>query len=156
MPSRFHQRGVSRSSRTWEAGCDGREEAQRACAPTKASSRTAKACGPDLPTLGSSRRRCLRIAPATVARKARTPRRARHKPKTIAQGAPACSAVPVVSNSCAFYLCTRGCGCGQHPVLPAPSLQGRPNDQAKLGHSCREIAVCCSQTGRDGVRFGWA
>jgi hypothetical protein len=85
------------------------------------------------PTLGSSRRGCLRITPMTVARKARTPGRARHKPKTIARGAPACSAVPVVSNSCAFYPCTRGYGCGQHPVLPAPSLAGRPNDWAKLG-----------------------
>jgi hypothetical protein len=30
--SRLHRRGVSRSSRTWEAGCGGREAAQRASA----------------------------------------------------------------------------------------------------------------------------
>ena len=30
-PSRSHMRGASRSSRTLEAGCDGRENAQRAC-----------------------------------------------------------------------------------------------------------------------------
>jgi len=39
------------------AGCGGREGAQRAMsAPTKASSRTAKSCGPDPPTLGPSLR----------------------------------------------------------------------------------------------------
>jgi hypothetical protein len=53
------ERGVSRSSRTWEAGCGGREAAQRACAWTKAASRTAKPCGPVPPTLGSSLARRL-------------------------------------------------------------------------------------------------
>src|SRR5258708_19099854 len=24
--------------------------------------------------------------------------------------------------SCAFYLCTRGCGCGRHPAFPTPSF----------------------------------
>ena len=41
--------------------------------------------------------------------------------KTIAQGRPGDSAKPVVSNSRAFYTCTRGHGCGEHPAFPAPS-----------------------------------
>jgi hypothetical protein len=49
--SRLHMRGASRSSRTLEAGCDGRD-----CPlDERRNSRTAKACGPDPPTLGSSR-----------------------------------------------------------------------------------------------------
>ena len=30
--------------------------------------------------------------------------------------------VPVVTCSCAFFFCTRGCGCGVHPAFPAPSI----------------------------------
>ncbi|MFY9954739.1 MHYT domain-containing protein [Bradyrhizobium sp.] len=32
------------------------------------------------------------------------------------------SGEPVVTNSCAFYFRTRGCGCIGHPAFPAPSL----------------------------------
>jgi hypothetical protein len=49
-------RGVSRSSRTWAAGCGGRKERQRRGRLL----RTAKSCGPDAPTLASSRWRQLR------------------------------------------------------------------------------------------------
>ena len=45
-------------------------------------------------------------------KKARSPERARRKPlKPIAQGRPDRFGTPVVTNSCAFYFCTRGCGC---------------------------------------------
>jgi hypothetical protein len=38
----------------------------------------------------------------------------------------------VVTNACAFYHCTRGCGCAKHPAFPAPSaFEGETN--AKLG-----------------------
>src|SRR5690242_18583445 len=58
------------------AGCGGREGAQRAVsAPTKASSRTTKSCGPDLPTLGSSL--AVMICKAMEAIKPGTPGRAR-------------------------------------------------------------------------------
>jgi hypothetical protein len=50
VPSRF-TRGVSRSSRTSGAGCDGRFSVRQTSAPEK---RTAKSCGPDAPTLASS------------------------------------------------------------------------------------------------------
>ena len=53
--SRFRWRGASRSSRTWEAGCDGREGAQRGLPRRrKHSLRTAKSCCPGTPTLVSS------------------------------------------------------------------------------------------------------
>ena len=42
--------------------------------------RTAKSCGPDIPTLISSRPMMLRITPVTVARKPGSPRRSRKKP----------------------------------------------------------------------------
>ena len=54
-------RGVSRSSRTLDAGSGGRE----ACNRRLRVSRTAKSCGPDASTLAPSWRRCSRIAPAT-------------------------------------------------------------------------------------------
>src|SRR5437763_8406600 len=28
--------------------------------------------------------------------------------------------------SCAFFVCARGCGCGEHPAFPAPSAFSRP------------------------------
>jgi hypothetical protein len=49
-PPRFHRRDVSRSSRTLDAGCDGRAGFARRAKPA----RMAKPCGPDPPTLGSS------------------------------------------------------------------------------------------------------
>src|SRR5580692_2773556 len=51
--------------------------------------------------------------------KARSPGRARSKPlKPFAQGMPECLGEPVVTNSCAFLLCTRGCGCADAPGIP--------------------------------------
>jgi hypothetical protein len=51
--------------------------------------------------------------------------------KTIARGMPDVSGVTVVTNACAFYHCTRGCGRAERPAFPAPSeLRGR-NEQAK-------------------------
>ena len=104
------------SSRTLGAGCDGREGNARRARPV----RTAKSCGPDLPTLGSSlpvmigKRRWLK---SPVHRGEREISR-----KTIAQGMSDRFDVPVVTNACAFYQCTRGCGCVAHPAFPAPSL----------------------------------
>jgi hypothetical protein len=48
--------------------------------------RTAKSCGPDTPTLVSSRREM--IAPARGARKPGSPKSAKDTVKTIAQGRP--------------------------------------------------------------------
>jgi hypothetical protein len=44
---------------------------------------------------------------------------------------PDVSGVTVVTNACAFYHCTRGCGRAERPAFPGPSeLRGR-NEQAK-------------------------
>src|SRR5438552_2137660 len=64
--SRLTKRGVSRSSRTLGAGCDGRGGVARRAT----TSRTAKPCGPDAPTLASSlrvvtRRRRWQESPVT-------------------------------------------------------------------------------------------
>jgi hypothetical protein len=61
-PSRLDKRGASRWSRTLSAGCDGRGGALR----RSASMRTAKPCGPDVPTLALRSRKYPRT---TVARK---------------------------------------------------------------------------------------
>src|SRR5579863_7770560 len=77
------KRGVSRSSRTLSAGCDGRFGLRHDEPQAK---RMAKSCGPDISTLISSRRD---DPPAMVARKPDSPRRARRKPlKPFARGMP--------------------------------------------------------------------
>jgi hypothetical protein len=86
------------------AGCDGRGGFKRRMKPW----RTAKSCGPDTPTLVSS---LLDDQQATVAKE--PGHRGEHEisRNTIAQGVPDCFGVPVVTCSCAFFICTRGCGC---------------------------------------------
>ena len=42
--------------------------------------------------------------------------------KTIARGMPETFGNPVVTNSCAFYFRTRGCGRAKRPAFPAPSV----------------------------------
>ena len=76
---------------------------------TSAATRTAKSCGPDLPTLGSSL--CVTSAQATVAKKPGTPRRARISRQTNRAGNAGCFGVPVVTCLRAFFHCTQGCGC---------------------------------------------
>jgi hypothetical protein len=56
-------------------------------------------------------------------KKARSPGRARNKPlKPLRAGMPGDPGATVVTNSCAFYLCARGCGCNGHPAFPTPSM----------------------------------
>jgi hypothetical protein len=80
-------RGVSRSSRHVGAGCDGCLLRQVLRHRAKARQRTAKSCGPGAATLALRRRS---IPPATGARKAASPGRARISRKTIARGKPGC------------------------------------------------------------------
>ena len=55
-------------------------------------------------------------------KQARSPGRARRKPlKPSRAGMPGDPGATVVTNSCAFYFCTRGCGCVGHPAFPTPS-----------------------------------
>jgi hypothetical protein len=55
-------------------------------------------------------------------KKARSPGRARNKPLKPLRREGGCSGEPVVTHSCAFYLCARGCGCNGHPAFPAPPV----------------------------------
>ena len=55
--------------------------------------------------------------------------------KTIAQGMPERSALPVVTMLvCFFSLAHKAAGAALHPAFPAPSCRLRDNDHAKLGH----------------------
>src|ERR1700758_2030093 len=82
--------------------------------------RTAKACGPDLPTLGSSSWIFLR---ATVAIKPGHRGERAISRKTIAQGRPECFGVPVFTRVLsAFYLAREAAGAIVHPAFPAPSI----------------------------------
>ena len=85
--------------------------------------RTAKSCGPDIPTLisGATRKRChprRQESPVSGASTKETVR-------TIARGMPGGSGVTVVTNLCAFLLCTQGCGRACRPAFPAPSAMGK-------------------------------
>jgi hypothetical protein len=112
--------------------------------------RTAKSCGPDIPTLISSRQQCLRIAPATVTKK--PVRRGEHEGnrKTIARGMPGASGVTVVTCSCAFFHCTRGCGRIERPAFPAPSPRKRVAFVAipEGRRTGKARANCVARTGR--------
>src|SRR6266851_3826088 len=100
--------------------------------------RTAKSCGPDASTPASSFAEASRpnrvfdqaISADDGDKKARSPGRARRKPlKPLRAGMPGESGATVVTNSCAFYFCTRGCGCGGHPAFPTPSVGRRIHGQ---------------------------
>ena len=113
------KRGASRSSRTLEAGCDGRKVSKR---DLRADERSL--CG---------RRSRMVLAPRRWrqvggdashhaddgGKKARSPGRLRISRKTIAQGRPDDPPVPVVLPR-AFF-CTRTMGACGHPAFPAPS-----------------------------------
>jgi hypothetical protein len=77
------------------------------------SMRTAKSCGPDLPTLGSSL--CVTNAQTMVAKKPGTPRRARDTPSNHCAGNAGCFGVPVVTAACFFVA-------GGPWVRPAPGI----------------------------------
>jgi hypothetical protein len=88
-----------------------------------ANERTAKSCGFDASTLAFNLVTMLAHRTGDGDKKSRSPERARRKPlKPFAQEKPECFGGPVVTNSCAFLLCTRGCGCAKHPAFPAPSV----------------------------------
>ena len=101
---------------------------------TSAATRTAKSCGPDLPTLGSSL--CVTSAQSTVAKKPGTPRRARISRQTNRAGNAGCFGVPVVTCLRAFLSCTQGCGCDRCTGIPCALLLLRDNDDASLGRIC--------------------
>jgi hypothetical protein len=120
VPPRL-KRGVSRSSRTWV------RDAVAACgAKTNAhSQRTAKSCGPDAPTLASSRPRCLRITACDGDNKPGSPGRARRKPLKPLRREGRNDPVNLwCTYSYVFYFYIRGCGRIRRPAFPAPSVMG--------------------------------
>ena len=77
------------------------------------------------------------IPPATGARKAASPGRARISRKTIARGKPGCLGCTCqirVHSLCTFR--TRCCGRSRRPAFPAPSVQEGANEFAKLRRNC--------------------
>jgi hypothetical protein len=92
--------------------------------------RTAKSCGPDIPTLisGATRKRChLRRQQSPVSGAS-----TKDTVKTIAQGRPVRPGEPVVTNSYAFYFCIRGCGCAWASGLPCALDFSRDDVSARL------------------------
>src|SRR5579871_1429159 len=102
---------------------DAGRDAVDACGATdeRANKRTAKSCGPDIPTLMSSLRGDDLAGDG--GKKARSPGRARRKPlKPFAQGMPVMSAQPVVTKlMCFFHLHVRPWVRLMHLAFPAPS-----------------------------------
>ena len=130
-PSRAHRRGVSRSSRTWSAGCDGRMgDAREFFVRTNGADADAKACGPGLPTLRPSRAVTSRAM--TGARKPGSRGERAISVKTVAQGMPDDPAEPVVPSPC-FFHCTGAMGeaVARHSLRPLIS-EGQA-DEAQLG-----------------------
>ena len=107
----------------------------RRCAKTKrACSRTAKPCGPDAPTLAFKSVDDASHHDDDGGKKARSPGRARSKPlKPLRREGRMTPPLPVATTLVCFFICTRGCGCGEHPVFPAPSRFQEGEGLAKLG-----------------------
>src|ERR1700731_1170448 len=107
-------------------------------------SRTAKSCGPDIPTLMSSWRQCLLIALMMVANKPGSPGRARHRPlKPFA-----CGNAGLHRRTCgdllvSFVFRHEAAGALEHPVFPAPSVIGGTSFQQSPGDKCRGDARFC-------------
>src|SRR6201997_1996655 len=66
---------------------------------------------------------------------------------------PDCFGKPAVTNACAFYLCTRGCGCAKHPAFPAPSEFLRATVDQNSGRSCRgnTLARHCEERSDEAI-----
>jgi len=130
VPPRL-KRGVSRSSRTWSAGCGGRGWRFRR---RRFTSRTAKSCGPDAPTLASTGDDASHHAGMVTTSPVHQGEHEGNR-KTIAQGRPDRSGEPVVYLLVCFLFYIRGCGRIGRPVFPAPS-HGR-KAYARLGRLSR-------------------
>jgi hypothetical protein len=99
---------------------------------TKRWQRTAKSCGPGAATLAL---RWWVFLPATGARKAASPGRARISRKTIARGKPGCLGCTCGLTRVHFCstLRTRDCGRSRRPAFPAPSAVQRDNEMQRPG-----------------------
>jgi len=135
-PVLLHRRGVSRSSRTLAAGCDGRfgftaptartngAEAYGQGAWSRPPDAGVKSDGDHPAGDGGYQARYS----GESALYALTPLRREGRTVSATCG----------DDSCAFYLCTRGCGCAKHPAFPAPSVLRGACKTDNSGKSCRE------------------
>jgi hypothetical protein len=97
--------------------------------------RTAKSCGPDIPTLISSGRQCLRIAACDGGNKARlTEEITKETVKTIARGMPGDTGVTVVTMLVCFFISHTRLRAQRGPAFPAPSRFGG-RGQTQLGRA---------------------
>ena len=122
----------------------GRRDAMDAVgATTKRQTRTAKSCGPDPPTLGSSLR--VMIPRATVARQPGAPRRSRISRSTIAQGTPVVpAALTLLACAMCTFLCTQGSRVRPASGIPCALLIERVDDRCRArAQLCRENAGVC-------------
>ena len=129
-----HSRGV-RDRHKRGTGCGG-----RGCAfDERRVTRTAKPCGPDTPTLVSSR---WINPPAMVARKPGHQGERAISRKPLRAGMPDDSGDLAVNTRVHFLLpfCTRGCGCTGRPAFPTPSGFRERKMMANLGRMRRENA----------------
>jgi hypothetical protein len=104
--------------------------------------RTAKSCGPDAPTLASSRRKA--IFAGEGGKKARSPGRARNKPLKPLRGE--CRVIPVppaVTNARATHHTTRGCGRIGARHSPCPLMKRAGDHKQNSDTWRREIAESC-------------
>ncbi len=135
-PSRSLQRGAARDRHgRWE-----RDAVDAMGASDEGAwSRTVKSCGSDAPTLASSGDNACALRLRRWQESPVTGKSAKETVKPLRRECRVISAEPVVSNSCAFYFCTRGRGCGQHPAFPAPSdfpgrrIHPRPGRETRRG-----------------------
>ena len=90
-------------------------------------------------------------------KRARSPGRARHKPLKPLRRECRVFRGTCGEYSCAFYQCTRGCGCSGHPAFPAPSI-GRKIHAMTRAHRAAGprtriwIPRHCEPTGRANAR----
>ena len=96
----------------------------------------------------------------TVARKPDSPGRARHRPlKPFACGNAGFSGELVVANSCAFFICTRGCGCVGTRHSPRPlgaegfgiNPGGKPSRGGGGVPAFRSSSPGCAERRRPGI-----
>jgi hypothetical protein len=111
--------------------------------------RTMKSCGPDASTPASSPAEATPLDDGD--KNARSLGRARRKPlKPLRAGMPGDPGATVVTNSRAFYFCTRGCGCTGRPAFPTPSV-GR-EIHARLGRITSRECGCAFEIRTTSLR----
>jgi hypothetical protein len=144
-PSRSFMRGASADRHETWGGMRWTRRCWRAlCVPIdRHSRRTAKSCGPGAPGLALSL--AGDSSEATVTMRSRTPGRARSSVNTIAQGRPACSGEPVVTNSRVFYLAREAAGASASGLPCALMIFEGARMMHHSGESCRGNAGVCLQ-----------